>query len=146
MSRSGDEINTEPRSFTLDELCVLVELPRRTVRYYMQIGLVDRPEGETRAARYFQKHLDQLLTVKKWAQAGMSLERIRDLLEAERQPQLPFPERRPGSVEVWSHLLIADGVELKIEPNRAGLTPEQVRELLRRTMATLDEIRKGKQE
>lgn len=138
--------STEDRSYTLDELCVLVELPRRTVRYYMQIGLVDRPEGETRAARYFQAHLEQLLTVKKWAQAGMSLERIREVLEAERQPQLPFPQRRPGSVEVWSHLLIADGVELKIEPGRAGVTPEQLRELLRRTMAALDEIKKGKGE
>jgi len=136
--------DTENRSYTLDELCVLVELPRRTVRYYMQIGLVDRPEGETRAARYFQKHLDQLLTVKKWAQAGMSLERIREVLEAERQPQLPFPQRRPGSVEVWSHLLIADGVELKIEPGRADLSPEQVRELLRRVTEALDEIRKAK--
>ena len=136
--------DTENRSYTLDELCVLVELPRRTVRYYMQIGLVDRPEGETRAARYFQKHLDQLLTVKKWAQAGMSLERIREVLEAERQPQLPFPQRRPGSVEVWSHLLIADGVELKIEPGRADLSPEQVRELLRRVTTALDEIRKAK--
>lgn len=140
MSRRTDESD---RSFSLDELCVLVELPRRTVRYYIQLGLVDRPEGETRAARYLQKHLDQLLTVKKWALAGMSLERIRELLEAERQPQLPFVQRRPGSVEVWSHLLIADGVELKVEPGRAGLTPEQVRELLRRTMTTLDEIRKG---
>lgn len=134
---------SEERTYSLDELCVLVDLPRRTVRYYIQIGLVDRPEGETRAARYAQKHLDQLLLVKKWAQAGMSLERIREVLEAERQPQLPFPQRRPGSVEVWSHLLIAEGVELKIEPGRAELSPEQVRELLRRTMAALEHIKKG---
>lgn len=132
----------DDRSYPLDELCVLVELPTRTVRYYMQLGLVDRPEGETRAARYFQRHLDQLLTIKKWTQAGMSLERIREALEANRNPQPPMPQRRPGSVEVWSHLLIADGVELKIEPGRAGVTPEQVRELLRRTMATLADIKK----
>lgn len=139
----SDQIS-EDRSYTLDELCVLVELPRRTVRYYMQVGLVDRPEGETRAARYFQRHLDQLLTIKKWTQAGMSLERIREVLDAERQPQLPVPQRRPGSVEVWTHLLITDGVELKIEPGRAGLTPEQVRELLRQTMAVFETIKNGK--
>ena len=34
-----------PRSFTLDELCTLTDLPRRTVRYYVQIGLVPRPAG-----------------------------------------------------------------------------------------------------
>ena len=36
--------------FTLDELGSLVELPRRTVRYYIQIGLVDRPDGVGRGA------------------------------------------------------------------------------------------------
>jgi hypothetical protein len=30
-------------------------------------------------------------------------------------------------VEVWSHLVVADGLEVTIEPGRAGLTPEQVR-------------------
>ena len=39
-------------SYPLAELVVLADLPPRTVRYYVQIGLVDRPEGETRAARY----------------------------------------------------------------------------------------------
>jgi hypothetical protein len=34
-------------------------------------------------------------------------------------------------VEVWSHLVVADGVELTLEPGRAGLTPEQVRAFFR---------------
>ena len=41
--------------YTLNELCSLVDMSIRTVRYYVQQGLVDRPEGETRAARYGQK-------------------------------------------------------------------------------------------
>lgn len=135
----------EDRSFTLDELCTLVVLPRRTVRYYIQLGLVERPEGETRAARYFRRHVDRLLTVKKWTQAGMSLDRIRELLD-DHEATLPRPQRRAGSVEVWSHLLIADGVELQIDPNRAGLSPAHLRELLRRTIAALDDIRKDERE
>lgn len=46
--------------YTLKELCAKVDLPIRTVRYYVQIGLIDKPEGETRAARYGDTHLDQL--------------------------------------------------------------------------------------
>ena len=137
MSRKESEVE----SYTLETLCTLVELPRRTVRYYMQIGLVDRPEGETRAARYFQRHLEQLLLVKKWTQAGLSLERIREVLAAERHPEPPVRPRRPGSVEVWSHLVIADGVELHVEPTRAGLQPEQLRALLQNTMQALDQIK-----
>lgn len=113
-------------TFTLDELCALAELPKRTIRYYIELGLVDRPAGETRAARYTSAHLDQLLQVRKWTQSGLSLERIRDLLHGE-PPPVPARPRGPGTVEVWSHLVVADGVELQVEPGRAGLTPEQLR-------------------
>ena len=51
-------------SYPLADLCVLVDLPPRTVRYYVQMGLVDRPQGETRAARYGAAHLEQLLLIK----------------------------------------------------------------------------------
>lgn len=114
------------RTFTLDELCALVELPRRTVRYYIQLGLVDRPEGETRAARYGPRHVEQLLAIRKWTDAGVSLERIRDLLSGAPPPVAPRP-RGPGTVEVWSHLVVADGIEITLEPSLAGLTPEQAR-------------------
>lgn len=124
---------------TLSELCALVDMPIRTVRYYVQQGLVDRPEGETRAARYGQKHLDQLLLIKKWTASGLSLDRIRELL-AGVTPEVPARSKRRGTIEVVSRLHIADGVELVIEPSRAGLTPEQVRELSRGVMALFDAI------
>ena len=54
--------DTPARTYTLDELCTLAELPKRTVRYYIQLGLVDRPIGETRAAHYTSRQLEQLLT------------------------------------------------------------------------------------
>ena len=126
-------------SYPLAELCVLVDLPPRTVRYYVQQGLVDRPEGETRAARYGQKHLDQLLLIKKWTAAGLALDRIRELLAGE-DAAVPERSKRRGTIEVVSRLHIADGVELVIEPSRAGLTPEQVRELSKGVMALFDAI------
>ncbi len=144
MPEQPDPDNTRFKSFSLEELCTLANLPRRTVRYYIQLGLVDRPQGETRAARYRQSHLEQLLQVKKWTREGLSLERIRELQEAEQQPQIPLRERRPGSVEVWSHLLIDHGIELKVEPATAGLSPEQLRELLQRCMSALADIREDK--
>ena len=125
-------------SYPLSELCALVDLPVRTVRYYVQQGLVDRPQGETRAARYSQQHVDQLLLIKKWSAAGLSLDRIRELL-AGSEPNVPQRSRRPGSVEVVSHLYIADGLEILIEPGRAGLTPEQVRLFARRVMALYEQ-------
>jgi len=128
-------------TLTLDELAALVDLPKRTVRYYIQLGLVDRPDGETRAARYGARHVEQLLQIRKWSDAGVSLERIRELLAGE-APPVPLRPRAAGTVEVWSHLAIADGLELTIEPGRAGLSPEAMRALFTGVTALYDEIKK----
>jgi len=126
-------------TFSLDELCALTDLTKRTVRYYVQIGLVSRPEGETRAAKYSPQHLEQLLLVKKWTAAGVSLDRIRELLQGGSAP-VPERGRMPGSIEVCSHLHVAQGVELVIEPTRAGLTPEQLRHFVRAVMSAYEQL------
>ncbi|KJS72840.1 MAG: MerR family transcriptional regulator [Serpentinimonas sp.] len=127
-------------SYQLSELCALVDLPTRTVRYYVQHGLVDRPEGGTRAARYGARQLEQLHLIKKWSAAGLSLNRIRELLAGD-DPGVPERAKRRGRLEVVSRLTIDDGVELVIEPGWAGLTPEQVRAFSRGVMRLYDELR-----
>jgi DNA-binding transcriptional MerR regulator len=133
--------STEPevKKFSLDDLCTLSDTSKRTVRYYMQIGLVNPPIGSTKAAHYLHQHLDQLLTIRKLSDAGVSLERIREVLSGE-APPLPPRQRQPGSVEVRSHLFIADGVELEISPEQAGLSPEQVRTLVRAVMKAYQDL------
>ena len=134
-------MNTEPR-YSIEELAALAELPRRTVRYYVQQGLLDRPVGEKRAAYYTTRHLEQLLTIRKWQHAGLSLERIREILGDSSGAGLPPPRPRgPGTVEVWSHLVVADGLEMTLEPSRAGLSPEQVRAFFRGVTALYEQIR-----
>ena len=137
------------RTFTLDELCVLVEMNKRKVRFYIQKGLIDRPDGSGKGAFYTYHHLEQLLIIRKWKDAGLSLERIQGLLGDVRQntqsstPVPPPRTRKPGSIEVWSHLFIADGVELHIEPQRSGLTPEQVRALCQTIVHAYEKIQTG---
>ena len=126
-------------SYPLAELAVLADLPPRTVRYYVQIGLVDRPEGETRAARYGARHLEQLLQIRKWTAAGVSLERIRELLHGA-PPPVPPRERAIGSVSVRSHLAVAEGVEVVIDPQRAGLSPEAVRQFIQGVLAAFEAV------
>ena len=127
------------KKFSLDDLCTLSDTSKRTVRYYMQIGLVDPPLGATKAAHYLHKHLEQLLTIRKLSDAGVSLDRIREVLSGE-VPPLPPRQRQPGSVEVRSHLFIAEGVELEISPEQAGLSPEQVRTLVRAVMQAYKDL------
>lgn len=126
-------------SYPLSELCALADLPIRTVRYYIQVGLVDRPSGSTRAAVYGPKHLEQLLLIKKWTAAGLALERIRELLDGAEASVPPRPAT-PGTVEVRSHLTVADGIEVVIEPGRAGLSPSQARALFKAVMDAYTEV------
>ena len=121
----------EQQTFTLDEIASLAELPRRTVRYYIQTGLIDRPQGVGKGAFYTQHHIEQLVLVRKWQLAGLSLEKIGDVLKQQASGPLPPTPRRSGTVEVWSHLVVAEGVEVNLEPGRAGLSPEQVRAFFR---------------
>lgn len=116
--------------YSIGELSTLAGVTPRTVRYYIAQGLLERPEGEKRGAHYLRRHLEQLLLVRRWTEAGLSLDRVRELLDG--APEDP-PRRAaaPGSVEVWSRITVADGLEVHLEPGRAGLSPEQVRALVR---------------
>lgn len=134
--------DTSPPSYSIDELAVLAELPRRTVRYYIQQGLLDRPIGEKRSAYYTTTHLEQLLTIRKWQQAGLSLDRIREILTDPHDGFLPpLRPRGAGTVEVWSHLVVSDGLEITLEPSRAGLSSEQAREFFRSVTTLYKQIK-----
>lgn len=135
----------EPKTFTLEEIAALAELPRRTVRYYIQSGLVDRPQGVGKGAYYTQHHVEQLLLVRKWQLAGLSLERIGEVLKQQTSGPLPPTPRRAGTVEVWSHLVVADGVEVTLEPGRAGLSPEQVRAFFRAVTRVYEQLHESKE-
>ena len=138
-------MSNERDRIAIDELCALVDLPRRTVRYYIQEGLVDRPAGAKRGAYYTRRHVEQLMTVRTWQRAGLSLERIRELVSegAESTSPLPPPRRRrPGDVTLRTHVTLAPGVELVIDPQEAGLGAEAVRAIVRRAASLVDQTRK----
>lgn len=126
--------------FSIDELSSLAGLTPRTVRYYISEGLLERPLGEKRGAYYVQAHLERLLQIRRWSEASLSLDRIRELLAGAAED--PPPRRVPaGTVEVWSRVTLADGLELQIEPGRSGLTPEQLRALVREVTAAYRRLR-----
>ncbi len=130
------------KRYTLDELCSLVGISARTVRFYIQEGLVGRPEGQKRGAYYLDNHLRQLQQIQEWQGAGYSLDRIRQLLAEGATPAetlLALTPRR-GDVQVVSRIHIAPGIELSINPEHAGLNPEQLRALYRQIGDIVDQL------
>ena len=128
------------QTFSLEDLATLAAVPKRTVRYYIQLGLLERPVGETRGAHYLPSHLDALLRIRQLTEAGISLDRIREVLRGE-PPAVPPRARQPGSVEVRSHIWIAPGVELQVSPEQAQATPEDIRKLAQAVVAAWQHIK-----
>lgn len=140
---TGPKLPDDPGTverYSIDELSTLAGVTPRTVRYYIAEGLLDRPAGEKRGAHYLRRHLEQLLLIRRWTDAGLSLDRIREL-QAGAPEDPPRRAAPPGSVEVWSRMTVADGLEVHLEPGRAGLSPEQVRALVRGITALYREVR-----
>ena len=114
---------------SLQQLGERADVPGRTVRFYIQKGLLPGPEGEKRGAYYTESHLAELLRIRQWQEAGLALDAIAGLLQARSEP--PVEPARPGAIEVRSHLIVADGLELVVAPERARLTQAQLRSLFR---------------
>ncbi|MBN2416806.1 MerR family transcriptional regulator [bacterium] len=131
------------QKYSIDEICLLGEVTKRTLRYYVQEKLIDNPLGESkRTAYYTTKHLEQLLTIRKYRNIGVSLEGIRELMQTEQEagPVIPSAPKRPGTVAVWSHVHIANGLELHIQPEQARLSPENLRELVKQITIAYKDI------
>ncbi len=50
-------MKNQDKRFTIKELCSLVEMNKRKVRYYIQKGLVRRPKGTGKGAYYSLAHV-----------------------------------------------------------------------------------------
>ena len=70
----------EETRFAIGDLADLGGVSRRTVRYYVQEGLLPAPLGVGRGNHYGREHLDQLLRVKALQESGLTLDEIRQSL------------------------------------------------------------------
>lgn len=65
------------KKFSLEELSELTGISRRTIRFYIQKGLMNGPEGEKRGAYYTTEHLEDLLRIKRMTEKHIPLNEIR---------------------------------------------------------------------
>ncbi|MCC7429052.1 MAG: MerR family transcriptional regulator [Alphaproteobacteria bacterium] len=129
------------RSFSIEELASLAGVTRRSVRFYIQSGLLDPPEGTARGAYYTSRHLQRLLDIQAWQDEGLTLDGIRRRLAATATDAAAPEAARPRApVQVWTRIALRPGVEVHLDPEAAGLSPEQVRELAAGLRALLDRI------
>jgi DNA-binding transcriptional MerR regulator len=104
----------EPR-YAIGDLADLGGVSRRTVRFYVQEGLLPAPYGLGRGNHYGQVHLDQLLRVKALQEAGRTLDEVRDALrQTGRRSARLAADAVPPPRTLWRRVALAPGVELHI--------------------------------
>lgn len=126
--------------YSSNDICKLADVPKRTLRYYIQQGLLDKPIGETRSARYTAVHLERLLLIRKWVQAGVSLQAIKQLLEEPDGSKPPIPEPAAGDISVISKIHLAPGLSLEVDAARVGIDQAALRQLAKTILVELNKL------
>lgn len=118
--------------YAIGDLARLAGVSRRTVRYYVQEGLIPAPLGVGRGNHYGPEHLEQILRVKAMQESGQMLDDIRHALASGvtrgskpgRAIAPVLPER-----SLWRRVTLGPGVELHISGNVRLPSPGRLQEL-----------------
>jgi DNA-binding transcriptional MerR regulator len=123
--------------YGLQDISTLTGLSVRTIRYYIQKNLVDKPEGARKTATYGQLHLEQLMTVKRLSEAGLSLAAIAKVMNGSKKATVHSSDLQPGQIRAVSQVHITPGIELTIDPLVCNLDTKQLRELTEQLINTI---------
>ena len=118
----------QKRKYGIRELVQASGISRRTVRYYVQRGLIPPPEGAGRGHYYRPEHLEKLLAIKELQGKGLGLEEIRARFDGGGRavPAVEFPSPQ---IELATRIRVAPGVELILSHGAEAPRPAQVRAL-----------------
>lgn len=102
--------------YAIGDLARLADVSRRTVRYYVQEGLLPAPLGVGRGNHYGAEHLERILEVKALQEAGHSLDEIRRMRRGGSERLAPASREAlaPPERSLWRRLELAPGVELHV--------------------------------
>jgi DNA-binding transcriptional MerR regulator len=74
--------------YSIQELCEQTGLPRRTIHFYVQQGILPPPSGAGLSAAYDENHLVRLNLIPILRQRGLRLDEIRQHFQASSLPAL----------------------------------------------------------
>ena len=115
--------------YGVDELADLGGVTRRTVRYYIQEGLLPAPLGVGRGRHYGPEHLERLLRIKAMQERGLALSEVREALRgAGVVTVVPVPVTAVAR-SAWTRLELRPGVELLVSSEWRIPPPGRVLEL-----------------
>ncbi|MDR3153127.1 MAG: helix-turn-helix domain-containing protein [Deltaproteobacteria bacterium] len=132
------------KTYTVAELESITAFSRRTIRHYVNVGLVSRPMGEGRGSYYTAAHLRELLDIRSLTDEGLTLEAAGARIRQERMRGMASTARKPGVIQVQSRVCLAPGVDLVVSPEESAFSAEEIREIARSCVSAARKISKRK--
>lgn len=117
----------EEKKINIGQLAELSGVSRRTIRFYVQNGLLQPPLGAGRGHYYTEEHLRDLLRIKTLKENNLSLDEVAGRLHGQNESDsaaYPLPT-------TWVRIEVGPGIELNIQGGVYPVTPARVRKLQR---------------
>ncbi len=127
--------------YSIQELADQTSLPRRTIHFYVQQGLLPPPDGAGVGTRYFENHLLCLLLIPLLKRKGLKLDEIRArlkgldetalraLYQQVNEPVMLAPVFLPTS-QSFAHYQLPAGMTLTVPATLTPLERKKLAELL----------------
>lgn len=127
-------LNDKAPYYNIEALAKRTGLTRRAIRYYVQRGLIPKPEGAGRGHYYTDEHLRLIGKIQAWQKQGVPLAKIKSLLGQEEEPaqacysgeEAPSPEPAV-TAERRMRLHFGNGVELSFR--EGALSERDIQEI-----------------
>jgi len=121
----------ESKTYSIGELAEMAGVSRRTVRFYVQRGLIPPPAGLGCGRHYGEAHLTRILQIRELQRQGILLKRIHTDPVAEAPPEVGFEHQRVTRIR------IEEGVWLELGQGVRSPSPRalgEIRAILKRTL------------
>lgn len=114
----------DEKKYSIGQLAELSGVSRRTIRFYVQTGLLKPPKGLGRGAHYTDEHLQALQSICIQKENNRRLEEISGIINGQPCSRLLLPV--PTS---WLRLEVCPGLEIHVQGGRYPVTPARISKL-----------------
>lgn len=111
--------------YNIGQLAELTGISRRTIRFYVQSGILQPPKGAGRGHYYTTEHLETLQKIFSLKENRHSLEEIAAIIGCEK----PSDVMAMPAPTIWTRIEITPGVEIHVQGGLYPVTPGRVKKL-----------------
>jgi DNA-binding transcriptional MerR regulator len=116
---------------TLEDLAKHSGLPLRTLRFYIQEGILQGPDTHGKYARYSQQHLDRLELIQRFKNLRLPIQEIRHLLNNMTPEEISQIRQFQDVLNPAIHLSFSEDINESIPPSPGSSALDYIHDLER---------------